>query len=231
MNFRSLALALPLALCATSVSAEVVGIGKESFVTHDEAVVKADAKSTWLALISPGKWWNSAHTWSGDSANLTLRPQAGGCFCERIPEDPTSKEVTLEGSVEHMRVIHAFPEKALRLSGALGPLQSEPVTGVLTIALSETDEGTRIVWEYAVGGPMRFEAPVIAKAVDGVMTQQLDGLAAMLGRVDTPKTKKVEEKAEPAPEPAEDAGDPAPEDEKSDREKALEEAIGELGAG
>src|SRR3546814_8253213 len=83
--------------------------------------------------------------------------------------------ITLEGSVEHMRVIQAYPERALRMQGALGPLQSEAVTGILTIAISEVEDGTRIVWEYVVGGHMRFEIPVIAKAVDGVMSQQLAG--------------------------------------------------------
>src|SRR3546814_4871280 len=83
-----------------------------------------------------------------------------------------------------MRVIQAYPERALRMEGALGPLQSEAVTGILTIAIPEVEEGTRIVWEYVVGGHMRFEIPVIAKAVDGVLSQQLAGLAASLGRVD-----------------------------------------------
>ncbi|MDX1703346.1 MAG: SRPBCC family protein, partial [Altererythrobacter ishigakiensis] len=48
------------------------------------------------------------------------------------------------------------------------------------------EEGTQIVWEYVVGGYMRYDVDVIAPAVDGVMTQQLDGLASLLGRLDTP---------------------------------------------
>ncbi|MEO9670747.1 MAG: hypothetical protein ABJF80_07905, partial [Marinomonas sp.] len=175
-------------------------------------------KAVWLALISPSKWWNKAHTWSGDAANLTLRPQAGGCFCERIPEDPDSEEVTLEGSVEHLRVIQAFPEKVLRMRGGLGPLQSEPATGVLTIAIgANEDGGTRIVFEYVVGGAMRYKVPVIAKAVDGVMTQQLNALAAMLGRIDEPTV--TEPSAEGAQEEAVE-----PSDEASSEEEASSEA-------
>lgn len=181
---------------AQPASAEVIATGEDRFVTRDTAVVSADPKAVWLALISPAKWWNSAHTWSGDAANMKLRPQAGGCFCETIPENPTSDRITLEGSVEHMRVVQAFPERVLRLRGGLGPLQSEPATGVLTIVLSEVDEGTKIVWEYAVGGPMRYEIPVISKAVDGVMSQQLNGLADLLGRVDAP-AKSGDKKDEP----------------------------------
>lgn len=183
------------AFAAASVpaAAEVTRANDNSFVSRHEVVVMADAKAVWLALIAPSGWWSSEHTWSGDAANLTLTPQAGGCFCETIPEVDEPGRFTLQGSVEHMRVIQAYPEAALRMSGALGPLQSEPVTGILTIAISKVAQGTRIVWEYHVGGPMRFEVPVISKAVDGVMGTQIAALAKPLGVVATPSA------AAPAP--------------------------------
>jgi len=84
-----------------------------------------------------------------------------------------------------MTVIQAYPLKSLRMRGGLGPLQGEPATGVLTITLEEIDGGTRIRWEYVVGGYMRYEVDTIAKAVDGVMTEQLHGLRDHLGNVDT----------------------------------------------
>ncbi len=186
---------------AMPVAAEVTGGGPDSFVSRHEVVVTASPKEVWLALISPANWWTSEHTWSGEAANLSLTPQAGGCFCEKIPEVDEPGRFTLEGSVEHMRVIQAYPERALRMQGALGPLQSEPVTGILTIAISQVEQGTRIVWEYNVGGPMRYELPVIARAVDGVMGLQIKSLAKGLGEVELPKP-------EPAPEPAPE-GDPA----------------------
>ncbi len=182
MTTRLIALAaIATATVAAPLHAEVTQTTARGFVTRDEVVVEADLKETWLALISPARWWSSEHTWSGDAANLSLTPQGGGCFCERIPEVDEPGRFTLEGSVEHLRVVQAFPEKALRMAGALGPLQSEPVNGVLTIVLSEVDEGTRIVWEYNVGGSMRYEVDEISKAVDGVMSLQLAGLAKMLG--------------------------------------------------
>ncbi|MEP5727381.1 MAG: SRPBCC family protein [Erythrobacter sp.] len=184
LTTRLMALAvIAAATFAAPVHAEVTKKSDRGFITRDEVVVDANLKETWLALISPARWWNAAHTWSGDAANLSLTPQGGGCFCERIPEVDEPGRFTLEGSVEHLRVVQAFPEKALRLTGGLGPLQSEPVNGVLTIVLSEVDEGTRIVWEYNVGGSMRYEIDEISKAVDGVMSQQLAGLSKLLGRV------------------------------------------------
>lgn len=210
------ALAVLSALSAVPVAAEVTGGGPDSFVSRHEVVVKASPKEVWLALISPASWWTSEHTWSGEAANLSLTPQAGGCFCEKIPEVDEPGRFTLEGSVEHMRVIQAYPERALRMQGALGPLQSEPVTGILTIAISEVEQGTRIVWEYNVGGPMRYELPVIARAVDGVMGRQVNALAKGLGPVAMPKPEAAPEgdaagdEAAPAPEKAPAAAAKAP---------------------
>jgi hypothetical protein len=198
-KFRlSSAVAALVLLSAAPAVAEVTGGGPDRFVSRHEVVVKASPKEVWLALISPSGWWTSEHTWSGEAANLTLTPQAGGCFCEKIPEVDEPGRFTLEGSVEHMRVIQAYPERALRMQGALGPLQSEPVTGILTIAISEVEQGTRIVWEYNVGGAMRYELPVIARAVDGVMGLQINALAKGLGPVALPP--KPEPEPEPAPE-------------------------------
>jgi hypothetical protein len=202
-KFRlSHALAALALLSAAPAAAEVTGTGPLGFVSRHEVVVEATPKEVWLALIAPAGWWTSDHTWSGDAANLTLTPQAGGCFCEKIPEVDEPGRFTLEGSVEHMRVIQAYPEVALRMQGALGPLQSEPVTGVLTIAISKTDAGTRIVWEYNVGGAMRYEVPVISRAVDAVMGIQLASLAKPLGVVPMPEPE--------APAPEEPAEEPAP---------------------
>lgn len=164
-------------------AAEITRETDDGFVSRHEVVVKASPKAVWLALIAPSGWWSKEHTWSGDAANLTLTPQAGGCFCETIPEVDEPGRFTLQGSVEHMRVIQAYPEQALRMQGALGPLQSEPVIGILTITISKVDAGTRIVWEYNVGGPMRYEIPVISKAVDGVMGVQTTAFAKLLGLV------------------------------------------------
>ncbi len=202
MLLSSGARAAALWLVALAVSppahAEVIRATDNSFISRNEVVVSASPKEVWLALISPATWWRSEHTWSGDAKNLTLMPQAGGCFCETIPEVDEPGRFTLAGSAEHMRVVQAYPEQALRMVGGLGPLQSEPVTGVLTIAISKVDRGTRIVWEYAVGGAMRYEVPVISKAVDGVMALQLAALAKPLGIVPAP-APPAQPKALPAP--------------------------------
>ncbi len=195
--------------CGAPAAAEVTRATDSSFVSRHEVVVEATPKEVWLALISPATWWRSEHTWSGSSKNLTLVPQAGGCFCETIPEVDEPGRFTLEGSVEHMRVVQAYPEQALRMIGSLGPLQSEPVTGVLTVAITKIDKGTRIVWEYNVGGPMRYEIPVISKAVDGVMAAQLAALTKPLKVVAMPAPPRPLLPSAPATEPPPAVGKPA----------------------
>lgn len=202
-------------------AAEVVEQGEDSFVTRETRIVEASPREAWMALISPAKWWNNDHTWSGDAANMSLTPQAGGCFCERIPEIETREKVGLAGSVQHMVVVYAAPDEALRMRGALGPLQSEAVTGVLTIALDTVEQGTSITFEYVVDGYMRYEVPTISKAVDGVMTQQLAGLAELLGPVDTPAEA-------PAGDAAPDGAETPAEDAAAEDEPTVEEAFGDL---
>lgn len=168
---------------ALPAQAEIVQSSDTHFVSRHTVDVAAAPADVWLALIAPGEWWNDSHTWSADASNMSLIPQAGGCFCEKIPAEDEGETAGLEGSVQHMVVLQAVPRKVLRMRGGLGPLQSEPVDGVMTITLSRPEgvEGTRIVWEYVVGGTMRYEVPQISKAVDGVVGQQALGLAEALG--------------------------------------------------
>ena len=166
---------------STPAQAEVTSTGETWFITKDSADIAATPRQVWLALIKPGLWWNDAHTWSGDASNMMLTPQAGACFCEKMPGDA---DIPLDGSVQHAFVEQAVPDKVLRLRGGFGPLQDNPATGVLTIMLEEIEGGTRVSWQYFVGGPMTFSIKDIAPAVDGVMTQQLHGLRDHLGALE-----------------------------------------------
>lgn len=196
MIARYLATAATL-LFAAPVAAEVVEQTGNGFATRASATVTATPYDVWQALIAPARWWNDGHTWSGEADNMYISAQAGGCFCELLPVRDGAPDSVRRGSALHMTVLQADPPRVLRMRGALGPLQSEPVDGVLTVTLAPAEGGTRIVWEYVVGGHMRFEVPTIAKAVDGVMAQQLDSLARLLGPVAAPAAVEPE-RAEPA---------------------------------
>ena len=112
---RAAALASAAPMLAAPAAAEITRSSDSGFVSRHEVMVEASPKEVWLELISPAGWWSSDHTWSGDAANLTLTPQAGGCFSETIPAVDKPERFTLQGSVEHMRVIQAYPEQALRM--------------------------------------------------------------------------------------------------------------------
>ncbi len=233
----ALALAAPL-LAGTPAQAEVVEKSETHFVVRHTLDLVAEPKDVWLALIAPGDWWNDSHTWSGDASNMTLTPQAGGCFCETIPAKDEKNSFGLEGSVQHMVVVQAVPYKVLRMRGALGPLQSEPVDGVLTITLqsiadadpdSGVKKGTRVVWEYVVGGTMRFDIDTISKAVDGVIGEQANGLAEKAGGLLLKKPGGDKSNAFDEAFGATKGDKPAPD--KKDGEKAEETPVKGLGKG
>jgi hypothetical protein len=172
-----------LALLALSgpAASEVTAVSDAGFVIRLEAETPASKNDTWRALIAPGKWWSSAHTYSGNAANMYLDAQASGCFCEKLPKPAGEPEGQRMGSVEHMHVVYADPPQGvLRMKGGLGPLQGESVTGTLTITVKPTPQGSRIIWEYVVGGYNRIKNEDLAPAVDGVLSEQLTRLAALI---------------------------------------------------
>ena len=164
-----------LGLTAMPARAEIVESVGGGFASQHVAVVAADRARVWDELLHPEHWWS--HTWSNDSANLQLDPQAGGCFCETLPAEGDWPA----GSVEHMRVVFVQPGRTLRMSGSLGPLQAEGLVGTLTVTLDEVDGGTRIGWTYVTGGQARFDPATLADVVDGVQAEFLGGLVDRLG--------------------------------------------------
>ena len=179
---HSILVAFAAMLAAAPTSAEVPSSSESGFVSHNEVLVAASPQVAWDSLVRPGNWWNGAHTYSGDAANMRIEPKAGGCFCEGVP--------ATGGEIEHMRVIYVVPGSTLRLTGGLGPLQSEAVTGVLTMALKPEGEMTRISWDYVVGGYMRMPTAQMAPLVDQVVGEQLLRLATRLGTVMDPASRR-----------------------------------------
>lgn len=162
------------ALAVSPAAAEVTAASSHGFAVHGEATVTAEPADVWIDLTDPAGWWSADHSWSGDAANLSLYPVIGGCFCEELPESG--------GTAEHARVIHVAPYRLLRLSGALGPLQGEGLAGTLTITLEPAGSGTKIGWDYVVGGFARADLASMAPRVDAVLAEQLGRLADRLGR-------------------------------------------------
>ncbi|MDO7834477.1 SRPBCC family protein [Sphingobium sp. HBC34] len=156
---------------AAPAHAAVTGTSEIGFATENRVEIAADAASLYALLGQPGRWWSGAHTYSGDSANMTIDAHAGGCFCETIPA-----RAGPSGTIEHARVIYAVPGQRLRLSGALGPLQGEGVVGTLDMHITPAGKGVRVTMTYVVGGYLRGGAAAMAPLVDQVLAAQLQGL-------------------------------------------------------
>jgi uncharacterized protein YndB with AHSA1/START domain len=118
-----------------------------------------------------GSWWDPAHTYSGSAANLSLEPQLGGCFCERLPNG---------GGVQHMRVTYIEPGKRLLLTGSLGPLLFLSTTGVMDVKFEPSGKETRVTIDYRAAGFFNGGADKIAPAVDEVLGGQASRLKAYL---------------------------------------------------
>jgi hypothetical protein len=159
-----------LALTAVSLPAhgEVASIGSNGFEVRESAHLNAAPDKVYAGVLEPASWWNSEHTFSGSSRNLTLEPRPGGCWCEKLKDG---------GAVEHMRVIYVSPGKVLRLRGALGPFQSLPVDGVMTFVIKPAAAGgSDVSLTYAVGGYVKDGFDTLSKAADEVLGIQLAGL-------------------------------------------------------
>jgi uncharacterized protein YndB with AHSA1/START domain len=166
-------LAALLTLLAVPAQAEVVSATPQGFEVNTQATVAATPEAVWAMLGRIDRWWSPDHSYSGKAANLSLKPEAGGCFCEALDGG---------GRVEHLRVVYAAPGKMLRLQGELGPLQGEGAAGSLTWMLKKVPAGTEITQTYVVGGYIRMGAEKLAPMVDGVMKEQLGRLAGALGK-------------------------------------------------
>ena len=158
-----------LSLAAPSLArAEVVEASPTALSIRIVTEVAAPPATVYAALVNRvGAWWDSEHTWSGRSANLSIVGRAGGCFCETLPSG---------GSVEHLAVIWADPGKTLRMKGALGPLQELAVTGTMTWAFSEKAGRSVLELTYVVAGYRRGGLEPLAQPVDQVLGAQMNRL-------------------------------------------------------
>lgn len=162
--------AVLLALASLLPSGAIAEVSKSTeygFLLRNTVTIAAPPAKVWAALIEPARWWNPAHSGSGKAANFRLEARAGGCFCERLADG---------GSVEHQHVVLVSPNRVLRLTGGLGPLQAEPVNAVLNWELKADGERTTLTQSYAVSGLANGGLAGWSTPVDGVIREQLERL-------------------------------------------------------
>src|SRR3546814_11929264 len=71
---------------SVAAAAKVIDQGEIGFTVAHTAQVAATPADVWKMLRMPQSWWSKEHSWSGDAANFWLDSQAGGCFCEKLPD-------------------------------------------------------------------------------------------------------------------------------------------------
>lgn len=161
---KALLAGIAIVCAAMPAAAKVVKADVNGFVVAESGDVQASPEAVWAALTHPERWWNKAHSWTGNARNFSMTLKPGGCFCEALPD---------KGFAEHSRIIFFQPSKLLRLSGAFGPLQGEALVGTLTVKITPGKEGASVVaFEYVVGGYSRLSLTELAPAVDGVIAEQ-----------------------------------------------------------
>lgn len=170
---RLIVFAIAAATFAAPAAAEMVSAAATGFALRSSVTVPATPAETYDAIVAVGQYWSSDHTYSGDAAKMTNDARTGGCFCEAIPEGG--------GSVDHGRVVLAWPRRTLRRVGGLGPLQSSAASAVLTWSLEAAEGGTRVTMNYAVSGRIERGGEAIA-LIDRVLGEQVERLRAHIAR-------------------------------------------------
>lgn len=158
-------IALVVLALGSPAAAEVVSASANGFEVRETVPLVVPPDTAFTSFSNVSEWWDPQHTYSGDSANLSLASSAGGCFCERIPKTG--------GGVEHLRVAYVEPGKRLVLTGALGPLLYEAVTGVMDIQVKTIAGGSQLTLDYKVSGFANGGADKLAPAVDQVLAAQM----------------------------------------------------------
>jgi len=156
--FVAILLALPTA------HADVTAQAPNGFVSEWDITIAAPRERVFRALTDEvGRWWDPAHSYSGDASNFSIDARPGGCFCERLTN----------GGIAHMTVVFVQRDTLLRMVGGLGPLQGMAVSGSMTFALSDAGTGTRLKYRYAVGGYSPDGLASLSEPVDRVQHGQL----------------------------------------------------------
>lgn len=170
--------------CAAGLALWASGVGESTTARQDREVhddgfsvtqayeIDAEPTVVYRTMVDGvGRYWHPDHTFSGDSANLYIDPRPGGCFCETLEDG---------GFVRHLDVVFVSPARLLRLEGGLGPLGEYAVSGVLSLGLEPSGEGTRLTLTYRVSGHVPEGFTNWVDPVSGVLRQQMERLRRLV---------------------------------------------------
>lgn len=154
---KALIAAAALSLFAMPAAAEVVERHPDGFTLCFEVAMETTLEDLLGSLGQIGKWWDGAHSYSGDAANMTLAMEPNGCLCEALPNGT---------AFEHGRVVSIDPATAVLLNAPLGPLKATATKADLRFGWTGANSGWTVVMTFVVEGP---GLGAYADPVDGVM--------------------------------------------------------------
>ena len=153
-----------LLLLAVPAKAEVVSSNAHGFEVRHTVQAVIPQAAAFDAFGDVSQWWSKDHSYSGNSANMSLSLTPGGCFCERLPNG---------GGIEHMRVAYVVPGERVVLTGSLGPLLYLATTAVMDVKVERIAGGSRLVMDYRVAGFANGGADKMAPLVDQMLGEQM----------------------------------------------------------
>jgi len=143
----------------------VVERGPDYFVLRYEVGLETTPEDIYRAVNEVGRWWDGAHTYTGEAMNLTLPLEVGACFCEAMPDGT---------AFEHGRVVEADPQTGVLLDAPLGPLKGKADTARWAVGWSPANGGWTLVMAFVVRGE---GLGALADPVDSVMGGQFRRLS------------------------------------------------------
>ncbi len=159
-----LALLIPALVISSPAAAEVLGASDHGFEVQQSINLVIPQPQAFAAFGQVGQWWGKDHTYSGNSARMSMQLRPGGCFCETLDGG---------GGIEHLRVTFVQPGERVVLTGSLGPLLYEATAGVMDVKVERIAGGSRVTMNYRAAGFAKGGAAKIAPLVDQVLGDQM----------------------------------------------------------
>jgi hypothetical protein len=141
---------------AAPAAAEIVERSENGFTLRFTSATEIVPDEIPATLQDLPLWWDGAHSYTGDAANLSLDLSPGGCWCEKMP-DGTGFEHGRTVSVEDGRILFHAP---------FGPLRGKATRADLTVTWPAVGRAGEPTWVMVVEGP---GLGAMADAVHGVM--------------------------------------------------------------
>jgi hypothetical protein len=181
MKIQRLLWVVALYAAAWPARADVLDSAAGGFTLKISVDIHASTHDVYTHLLRVADWWDSAHTFSGNSHNLRLEAIPTGCFCEDFRNG---------GGVRHMDVVYVEPDKTLVLRGGLGPLQRMAASASMTLALTATPDGANLEVTFAAAGYLPAGMNTLAAPVDGIITEQVNRLKRLVEQGNPAPAKK-----------------------------------------